>query len=302
VTTTDAGAVVPDDLRPEAMIPPDPAVTWPSLQKVGERVSLRQYVADIWARREFALEVPLGQLRAQNQNTVLGQVWNLANPLLLTAVYWLIFVQIIGGRAGLTGPEYLAFLLVGVITFESTRTTMRAGARMIARNRRLVQSINFPRAILPLAALIQEGISYAYALPVMWIVIIATGFRPSWSWLLVVPIVLLQGMFNLGLCMVTARLSFHFRDVQQVLPYMLRIWFYSSGALFPIDDRFQDFEVVATVLRLNPAFLFIDISRDAFLYDTFDARTWALAGAWAVGMFVVGFWYFRRAESEYGRV
>lgn len=303
MASTDISApVVPRELAPRADIPDDPVAVWPHLTEIGQKVPLRRYLADIWHRREFAIEVPLGQLRAQNQNTVLGQVWHLANPLFLTLVYFVIFVQIIGGRAGMSGSEYLAFLLVGMLTFESTRTAMSAGARMIVKSRRLVQSINFPRAILPIAGLLQETISYLYALPVMWGILMLTGVRPGVTWLMVVPILIVMAMFNLGLTMFTARLSFHFRDVQQVLPYILRVWFYTSGALIPLDDRLSDFETLASILRHNPAYLFITISRDAFIGHQIDGMVWAEAGVWSIVSLVLGFWYFRRAESEYGRV
>jgi predicted RNA binding protein YcfA (HicA-like mRNA interferase family) len=90
--------------------------------------------------------------------------------------------------------------------------------------------------------------------------LVLTGVRPNFAWLLVVPLVVLQTIFNLGLAMATARLTFHFRDVQQVLPYLLRIWFYMSGVIFPVaaaPARLQPW------LELNPAYVFVEIGREA---------------------------------------
>lgn len=293
----DAPAVRPD-------LPADPVAAWPELRRVGIRLPLRDYLAEMWRRREFAVTVPLGELRAQNQDTALGTLWHLLNPLFLVGVYYLIFGVIldVSDRAPEVQP-YVAFLLVGVIVFDYTRTSMQSGARMIVKNRQLVQSINFPRAILPVSALVAETITYLYAIPVMWLLLLLIpDVGPSWGWLLVVPLVLLQATFNLGLAMATARLTFHFRDVQQVLPFFLRLWFYVSGVLFPITPSLVADDTLRFVLQLNPMWAFVEIGREAFINGVFAWRPWAIGAAWAIVLLLVGFTYFRRAESEYGRV
>jgi teichoic acid transport system permease protein len=153
-----------------------------------------------------------------------------------------------------------------------------------------------------LSALIEEAISHTFALAVMFVVLMARGVWPSVMWLLVVPIFVVQTLMNLGFAMFVARFTFHFRDTQQFLPYMLRILFYVSGVLIPLDGRFADLPRALTFLRLNPIFVVIDISRDAFMYDRFDPSQWWLAIAWTAVLFVGGFLYFRAAENEYGLV
>jgi len=282
-------------------LPADPVAAWPGLRRVGARESLVTYVRDLWRWRNFIITVPLNDLRAQNQDTVLGQLWHLLNPLLLTGIYYMIFGVILGiSRGGV--ENYIAFLIIGVIVFNYSRTAMRTGASIIVRNRQLVQNINFPRAALPLSALIEECISHMFALAVMFIVVATTGVRPSVTWLLVVPIVIVHTLMNLGFAMFVARFTFHFRDTQQFLPYMLRILFYVSGVLIPLDGRFADMPRALTFLRINPIYVVIDITRDAIMHHRFDPSQWWLAIAWTTVLFVGGFIYFRAAESEYGLV
>ncbi|MFP4634629.1 MAG: ABC transporter permease [Nitriliruptoraceae bacterium] len=288
-------------------LPDDVLKTYPHLRRVGAKLPLREYLRELWRRREFAITVPLGELRAQNQDTTLGQLWNLINPLLLIAIYYFIFglVLDVEGRRGV--DDYLPFLIVGVITFNYTRSSMQSGARMIVKNRRLVQSINFPRAILPISSIVAETISHLYALPVMMVLLLLTNLGsseviPTWRWLLVIPIVAVQALFNLGLAMVVGRLSFHFRDVQNFMPYALRLWFYMSGVLIPITADVIDNDTIRFILQLNPAWSIIEIMRDALLYQTTAGWKWGLALGWTVVLLIGGFIYFRRAENEYGRV
>jgi teichoic acid transport system permease protein len=282
-------------------IPDDPVARWPVLRRVGVRGSLRAYLTDMWEWRNFMITVPLNELRAQNQNTVLGQIWHLLNPLMLALIYYVIFGLILGiSRGGV--ENYSAFLIVGVIFFNYTRTALRSGAKTIVTNRKLVQTISFPRAVLPLSTAIEGVFSQTIAIVVMWLVLLATGIRPTMTWLLVFPLLVLHSVFNLGLVLFTARFAFHFRDTQQFLPYALRIWFYISGVLIPIEKRFVDFDAARAVLQANPIYVIIEIAREAFIHNTFDPVKWWTASAWAVGLLIAGFVYFRRAESEYGLV
>lgn len=300
-------SVQPPDHEPDP-IPGDLLARNPGLRRVGTKLPLRDYLSELWRRREFAITVPLGELKAQNQDTALGQLWHLLNPLLLIGIYYFVFGVVLGvddegsgGRRGIEEGQYLPFLIVGVITFNYTRSCMQSGARMIVKNRRLVQSINFPRAILPISSIVSETVSHFYALPVMFGLLLVVGVTPSWGWLLVVPIVVVQALFNLGVSMAVARFAFHFRDAQNFMPYLLRLWFYMSGVLYPVTgDEIPSW--ARTVLQLNPVWSIIEISRDAFLRSEVTGWVWALAGGWTLAALLGGFWYFRQAESEYGRV
>jgi teichoic acid transport system permease protein len=306
VARPEPGTVLPAPVPP--VLPDDLAAAYPGLRRVGTKLPLKDYLRELWQRREFAITVPLGELRAQNQDTSLGQLWHLLNPLFLIGIYYFVFgiVLDIEGRRGV--DDYLPFLIVGVISFNYTRSSMQSGARMIVKNRKLVQSINFPRAILPISSIASETISHLYAIPVMLVLLLSTNLLDeptvsiTWWWLLLVPITALQALFNLGLAMAVGRFAFHFRDVQNFMPYAIRLWFYMSGVLYPVSRDLIDNQVVVRLLQLNPAWSIIEITRDALLYERAVGWVWGLAVGWTVAALVLGFRYFRNAESEYGRV
>lgn len=293
---------LPEPTRPD--LPSDPRQRWPQLHRVGVKLPLREYLRELWRRREFAITVPLGELKAQNQDSALGQVWHLLNPLLLIAVYYLIFGVILQVESRRGVDDYLPFLIVGVIIFDFTRSSIQAGARMIVKNRKLVQSINFPRAILPISAIVSEAISHLYALPVMLVLVMLVegGPSPQWTWLLLIPVTALQALFNLGISMMVARLSFHFRDIQQLLPFLLRLYFYASGVIIPVNAEVIPNTILVTILQLNPAYLLVEMAREATLVGPLTAEVWIAGTVWSIVMLVIGFWFFRAAENEYGRV
>lgn len=286
-------------LQARAVASRDQGVPPTHLAPVGRRLPWHAYLKELWRRRDFIVTLAVGSLRAQNQATVLGQLWHLMNPLLLVGVFFLIFgVLLKDVSRGV--DNYLAFLVVGIITFTYTQKTLQSAARVFIVHQRLVQTINFPRGALPASAVLSETLAHLPALAVMIALVIATGEPLHPAWVLVVPATVLQAAFNLGAGMVVTRLTFHFRDVQQLLPYVFRLWFYVSGIIFSLD-RIPG-EHVRAILRANPMAAFVTIFHRLVLEGRVDAGAWGVAAAWTAATLVVGAVFFRRAEQEYGRV
>lgn len=275
----------------------------PGLRRLGEKQSLGAYLREIWDRRDFMLEVPLSDLRAQNQNTMLGNLWHLLDPLLLSAVFYLVFGVLFQGRGDV--ENFTAFLVIGVMTFRYNQKLMLTGTRTIVNNIKLIQSLSFPRALLPISASIAEFLSQAPAIVTMVVIAAVTNWfepdvaevLPGAYVLLLAPSVVLQTMFGAGLAFVMARLTFHFRDTAQFIPYFTRLWLYMSGVFFTVDripPQFRD------VFQLNPANAFIRMNRGALIDGRFEPDAWLIATVWSVVVFVWGFMFFRSREREYG--
>ena len=272
----------------------------PPLVRLGGRPGIREYIRSLWARREFAMAIPRAELRAKNQNTVLGGLWHVLNPLLLVAVYYIVFDLILNTSRGV--DNFLAFLTIGVFVFHFTSKSVNAASKSITSNEGLLRAVAFPRAILPLSVVLSEFLAFGYALITMAGVVLATGERVYWTWLLIVPAIALQLLFNVGLALFVARLTNHFRDVAQVLPYLLRMWLYFSGVLYDPKRFVEEGSPALAILEANPAYVYINLVRTAVLENTVPPATeWIEAAAWGVGLLVLGFLYFRAREHEYGR-
>lgn len=274
------------------------------LIEIGRRPGILEYIREVWERREFALAIAFGELRAQNQNTVLGNLWHLLNPLLLAAVFYVLF-GIVFKRQGQVQP-FLPFLVIGIFTFQFTQKVIMGGARAVTSNLTLMQNIRFPRALLPAAAVIQESAAQLPAIGAMLVLSWGMEVFPRWSWLLVLPLLLLQSVFNLGVALVVARATFHFRDVEHFLPYVMRILFYSSGTFFTLDVIAEASELGAQILSYNPLYAFMTGVRLFVMGDPAVhagvplSRVWVVIAVSSVVALIGGFVWFRAAEHEYG--
>lgn len=143
-------------------------------------------------------------------------------------------------------------------------------------------------------------------------VVLASGIEPGRTWLAVIPALLLQSMFNTGVALVMARIGAKTSDISQLIPFAMRAWMFLSGVMFSIQDKISTWpEFWQKVMQFNPASVYMDLLRHAFApviynkhvpqHQEFPPHQWTYGIAWAVGMFVIGYVFFWKAEEEYGR-
>lgn len=272
----------------------------------GARPSFGEYVRQLWGRRHFILAFSQAKLTAQYSQAKLGQLWQVATPLLNAAVYYFIFGLILKASRGMPMDVYIPFLVTGVFVFTFTQSSVMAGVRAISGNLGLVRALHFPRAALPVSFALQQLQQLLYSMLVLFIVAIGFGSYPSLSWLLIVPVLALQFLFNTGLALIMARAGAKTPDLAQLMPFVMRTWMYASGVMFSIPIMLADKpQWVATVLQWNPAAIFMDLMRFALIEEygseNLPDHVWAAAGGWAALFAIGGFIYFWQAEERYGR-
>ncbi len=268
------------------------------LIEMGQRPPLRAYLRALWGRREFALLVPLGEMRQRNMDTLLGGSWHVLNPLFQAGIYYLLFGVLLQQRGGI--DNYPAWLIIGLFLFGLTQKSIQSSARIIVTKAAMLRSLNFPAGILPLSVNLSELLAFLPAVSVVLGVVVVTGEGPALAWLLLVPLIVLQFMMNLGLSLIVSRMTVHFRDLDNLLNHLLRMWMYFSGVLFPIELAPEGW--IREVLRINPPHTFLATARGLLLDGALDVRSAVLAAGWAVAALVVGVLFFHRYEGRYSNV
>ncbi|MFY4720814.1 ABC transporter permease [Streptomyces sp. LaBMicrA B280] len=305
-TTHDAGVAVSAIPSPDEGLTPAELAARYGLAVSGARPSLVEYVRQLWSRRHFILAFSQAKLTAQYSQAKLGQLWQVATPLLNAAVYYFIFGVILHASRGMSHDVYIPFLVTGVFVFTFTQSSVMSGVRAISGNLGLVRALHFPRASLPVSFSLQQLQQLLFSMIVLFIVAIGFGSYPGMSWLLIVPILALQFLFNTGLALIVARMGAKTPDMAQLMPFVLRTWMYTSGVMFSISTMMADRpEWAVRLLQVNPAAVYMDLMRFA-LIDGYGAsnlppHVWAIAAFWAVAVFAGGFVYFWKAEERYGR-
>ncbi|MEO6472206.1 MAG: ABC transporter permease, partial [Aeromicrobium sp.] len=237
------------------------------LTRVGARPPLREYVAEVWNRRHFIYSLARFRIESENQRNRLGMGWVILRPIINGGVYGLIFGILLGGKN--RPHDFIPFLLIGVFLFEFFSTSFNNGAKSITSNNALVQSLSFPRMALPMASVTQHFLKFLPTIPIMLILLVAFGTPPRPSWLLLIPLCALFYVFCAGLSLITARLTVHFRDLSQLLPFITRLIFYTTGIFFSFDQRFHDHATVIRIVAFQPIHEFLTLGRGILLQGSF---------------------------------
>jgi teichoic acid transport system permease protein len=145
-----------------------------------------------------------------------------------------------------------------------------------------------------------------FSMGVLAVIVLAFGEPITPRWLLVVPVLMLQSLFNAGLAMAVARIGARTTDTAQLMPFVMRTWLYVSGVFYNLKVFTAHApHWVAVLLDTNPALIYIDLMRYALLdsvtADRLPPHVWPLAVGWAVLVGFAGYVFFWKAEEEYGR-
>jgi ABC-type polysaccharide/polyol phosphate export permease len=252
------------------------------------------YLRQAWARRHFAVELARTNLRSQHYNTALGQLWLIANPLLLGLVYF-VLVDIV--RSGSRGPEFLAHLMLGLFAYRLVSMSVKQGAKSVVGGGRLILNTAFPRSLLPLSATLVALMRFLPMLGIYAVMHAVAGLPVGPHLLWVVPIFLFLLVFSAGVAMLAAVGQVYFRDLGNLIPYFLRIWLYLSPVLYyanEVPDRLKP------ILYLNPLFpMLAALSDVATQGKTPSPGLLLLSLAWAIAAFVVGALVFISREREF---
>ena len=262
---------------------------------IGGRLSHRQYFQQTFRHRDFLIRYPISVLRAKNREALLGIAWEVINPLLLVGTWWIIR-GVVFPRSG--GDNYLAFLIVGIFTYQYMQRFVVTAANAVDRSQNLMLSFNFPALVGPLQHTVSTFVSNIPNVVVMLLFVWTTGVTPAGWWLLVPILVIGQTAFGLGGALLLARFSVGNVDLKNALPFVFRLLFYASGVIFPLEDRIRG-KAIAWLFDLNPFYAITSTARAVVMDTPLHLATVLSAAGWVIILPLVGYVVFRTGDHRY---
>lgn len=202
-------------------------------------------LGEILAHREVLWALVLRDLKARYRGSVLGFLWTLLHPLLLMAIYSLVFSVYM--RVDI--PRYPIFVFAGLLPWMWFSSAILAGTSSIVDGGSLVKRMPFPPQVLPAAAVTATLVNFLLALPVLFAFMIATGLGVTRAVLVLPLIIALQYVLTLGLTILLSMVMVRFRDIHHVVASLLTLWFFLTPVLYPVAFVPESFRAF---LWLNP--------------------------------------------------
>src|SRR3990170_5400097 len=204
--------------------------------------------ADVIRYRELFGSLFRRDLRAKYKGSFLGLAWSLLHPLVLMAVYLLVF-SVLWRVAEVGSGDYWLFLLCGLPAWVFFATAAQASARSLLENANIIRKVRFPRQLVPLSVVATNLVSFAIMLAVVIVLsLITLPDARSTVWL-AVPLGALFACIVAGVALAIASLNALYRDVEHLLAALLLPWFFLTPILYSLDqlpgvDEYPVFEFV----------------------------------------------------------
>jgi ABC-type polysaccharide/polyol phosphate export permease len=191
--------------------------------------------ADVFRYRELFGSLFRRDLRAKYKGSVLGLAWSLAHPLVLMAVYLVVF-SVLWKATATDFDHYWLFLLCGLPAWVFFATSLQSASRSLLENANLIRKVRFPRQLVPLSVVATQVVAFVVMLAI--VLVLSLWFLPEARdtvWL-AVPVAAAIVVFVAGVSLMVASANAVFRDVEHVVTALLLPWFFLTPILYRIED------------------------------------------------------------------
>jgi lipopolysaccharide transport system permease protein len=237
-------------------------------------------------------------LRGRYQQSALGWLWAIVQPVATVAIFAVVFTRIVPVDTG--GVPYILFSYTAVVPWTLLATSITDMAMSLVQNMNLVGKIYFPREALPIAALLARLADFAISFILLVVLVIIFRIPVSPLGLLYLPLILLiQLALILGLGIGSAALNVFYRDVDPLLKLVIQVWFYASPILYPaslVPEKWQ------WLYFFNPMSGIIAAYRDVLIYNSLPGDYLLPAAVVSLIILVVGYWFFKRVEFQFADI
>ena len=180
-------------------------------------------------RWELLVQLVRTDLKVKYQGSVLGFAWSLANPLLLMAIYYVIFTKVLDN--GIEG--FAIYLMAGLLPFTAFSQAVTSASGSITASAGLVKKVRFPRLVLPLSSVGFSLVQFLLQLAVLLVVVLVLDpGRIGPELLFIVPALALLVVFATALGILVSALNVRYRDTSHFVEIAMLVWFWGNPILY----------------------------------------------------------------------
>lgn len=223
--------------------------------------TLAQRAVRVFQYRRILKLLVKRDLKVRYAGSALGYVWSVLDPLLMSLVYWVVFTQIFKRTAGPEFEPFMLYLVTGQLPWFWFNGGVQASAKALRAESQMVRSSNVPRELWVIRTIASKGMEYLLSLPVMAIFAAAYVVHPTWYILLLPVAWVMEITLLLGVGLMLAPLTVLMRDLERVVPIVLRMLFFASPVLYSVSRLPHKLQFI---YQFNPTVGFLELSHAVF--------------------------------------
>lgn len=232
----------------------------------------------------------LRDLKVRYSTSLLGYLWSILDPLIMSLIYWFIFTQLMDRSLG--AEPYIVFLLCAMLPWVWFHGTVGDATRAFLRDVKLVRSVALPRWVWVARIVCAKGAEFILSLPVLAVFAVLSGAQVNWLILLYPLGVILMAALVLGLGLIVAPLVVFFRDLERATKLVLRVLFYASPVIYGVSDLPP---AIAPFAWINPLAGIFSLFRAGFFPEQLNWPLVGVSAAITLGILSLGVFVFHRS-------
>ena len=182
-------------------------------------------------------QLVLRAIRTNYLENLSGFAWLILQPLMLLGVYAFVFTTVFKARIpGLDPGAFVPYLAIAFWPWTAFSESVLRASNVVTTNAALIGKVSFRTELLPLsmvtATFLMNMVGYAAVLIVLQIM----GTDIQWLGLLPALLILfILYIFAIGLGLLLSALQVFVRDLEQMLPPLMMLWFFMTPILYSSD-------------------------------------------------------------------
>ncbi len=252
---------------------------------------------DLWSYRELLFILAARDVKVRYKQTIFGVAWAIMQPLFTMLVFTLFFGRLAGMPSD--GIPYPLFAYVGLFMWGFFSSALTKSGNSLVGNANLITKVYFPRMVVPISAVLAGLVDLAVTSVFLIILLFYYGIGFSVNLMMLPVLVFLTTLLAIGLGMLVSGLNVKYRDVGQVLPFLIQLVFFLSPIIYPLSivpDKWR------WLMALNPVTGLIEGFRSTFFGTPFNWFSLGIAASFTILVFVYAVYAFRRMEDDFADI
>lgn len=257
---------------------------------------LRVDLREIWEYRDLLVLLVRRDWLARYQQTLLGPLWHLLQPVLTAAIFVIVFARVAGLPTG--GVPAPLFYLSGLLAWNYFSQNITIASGTFQNNQHLFSKVWFPRIVVPTAAIVSNLAAFVlqfipFACFATYYALTSGEFTPTWR-LLLVPVAAIQvGVISLGIGLWMAAFTAKYRDLMHLNQFIIQIWMFATPIIIPFSERWSWLEWI------NPMAIPVQIFRWCLLARGEVTMLMVEASIlWTIVLITTGWFVFEKASRS----
>ena len=238
-------------------------------------------------------------LRDRYLGSKLGLFWAILNPLLLLGMYTFVFGFVLKAKVpgAKTTFAYSIWMISGFVPYLAFSEALVNSSNAIISGKSLIKNIIFKSEILPIAATMTAGVPFIVGMFFLVVLLCLDGNYPTWHSIAIVPVIVAQFTFLIGLSLYVSATAVFIRDIIQMLPTLIMLLLFFTPIFYPIQSMPP---IIRKLTFFNPLYQMSIPYRNILLKHYFpDWKGLVYLGILGICLVVSGLEYFRYLKGYF---